>query len=42
MVHWLRKENSKLGTTPFLAMVDHGQLSDVVDILQKIIKEKKL
>ncbi|MCG6936728.1 MAG: hypothetical protein LJE83_00955 [Gammaproteobacteria bacterium] len=35
MVHWFRRENSKLGTTPFLAMVDHGQLGKVVDVLQK-------
>jgi hypothetical protein len=41
MVHWFRRENSKLGMTPILAMVDHGQLSKVVDVLQKPIKDKR-
>lgn len=42
MVNWIRKDNVDLGTTPFLAMVDFGKLSDVVDVLQETIKEKKL
>lgn len=40
MVHWLRRENSELGMTPFLAMVDHGQLSQVIDVLHETIKDK--
>ena len=38
MVNWFHRENSELGTSPFLAMVDHGRLCDVVDILQKSAK----
>jgi hypothetical protein len=38
MVNWIRKDNVDLGTTPFLAMVDHGKLSDVVNVLQEAIK----
>jgi len=41
MVNWLRRHNSKLGTTPFLAMVDYGRLSDVVEVLRETIKEKQ-
>ena len=42
MVNWIRRDNVDLGTTPFLAMVDHGKLSGVVDVLQETIKEKEL
>jgi hypothetical protein len=30
MLHWFRKENNHLGTSPFLAMVDDGRLEDVI------------
>jgi hypothetical protein len=40
MVNWLRRENSELGTSPFLAMVDHKQLNDVVDVLQQTINSE--
>ena len=30
MIHWFRKDNVKLGTTPFLAMVDEGRLEGVI------------
>ena len=30
MVHWLRADNSELGSSPFLLMVDAGQLARVV------------
>lgn len=30
MLHWFRKENTSLGTTPFLAIVDDGRLEDVI------------
>ena len=30
MVHWFRKKNVRLSTTPFHAMVDHGRLEDVI------------
>jgi hypothetical protein len=29
-VHWLRRQNEALGTTPFLAIVDDGRLDDVI------------
>ena len=41
MVNWIRKGNVDLGTTPFLAMVDHGKLSDVVDVLQQTLKREE-
>ncbi len=30
MLHWFRKENTNLSTTPFLAIVDDGRLEDVM------------
>ena len=30
MLHWFRRENAGLGTTPFLAIVDDGRLEDVI------------
>jgi hypothetical protein len=30
MLHWFRKENNLLGTSPFLAVVDDGRLEDVI------------
>jgi len=30
MIHWFRKDNVELGTTPFLAVVDEGRLEDVI------------
>ena len=30
MLHWFRKENTNLCTTPFLAIVDDGRLEDVI------------
>ena len=30
MVHWFRKYNATLGTTPFHAMVDDNRLEDVI------------
>lgn len=30
MLHWFRKENMNLGTSPFLAMVDDARLEDVI------------
>ena len=38
MINWFRRDNSKLGTTPFLAMVDHGQLDHVVTVLQHTVR----
>ena len=40
MINWFRKDNIDLGTTPFLTIVDHGCLSDVVDRLEQTIIEK--
>ena len=37
MINWFRKDNNEFGTTPLLAMVDHGRLSDVVDVLQRYL-----
>ena len=36
MVHWLRVEHPLLGTTPFLALVDHNRLDEVVDLLRTL------
>ncbi|WP_455222725.1 hypothetical protein [Kaarinaea lacus] len=33
MVHWFRKDNSRLGTTPFPAMVDGSRLEEVIVLL---------
>ena len=33
LVHWFRKQNSVLGTTPLLAMVDADRLEDVIALL---------
>ncbi len=30
MIHWLRADNEELGSSPFLLMVDHGRLEQVV------------
>ena len=30
ILHWFRKDNKALGTTPFLAMVDDDRLEDVI------------
>lgn len=30
MIHWFRKDNTALGTSPFLAMVDDNRLEDVI------------
>jgi hypothetical protein len=37
IINWLHKDNNELGTTPLLAMVDQGRLSDVVDALQEYL-----
>ena len=34
MVHWFRKPHAVLDTTPFLAIVDHARLDDVIAQLQ--------
>lgn len=36
MINWFRRDNAGLGTTPFLAMIDHGKLDDVMDVLQQV------
>jgi hypothetical protein len=30
MLNWFRRDNTSLGTSPFLAMVDEGRLEDVI------------
>ena len=30
ILHWFRRENTNLGTSPFLAIVDDGRLEDVI------------
>lgn len=33
MLHWFRRHNHKLRTSPFLAMVDEARLEDVIIVL---------